>query len=112
MEITKSTQTRANYQVNATEVINDKTYTVSAKVEVDMNKKITILVLIIVAVLFAGCGMYAYNQAKAAAEKSGDKVSQQGIAESVLDQMGFDNETKRLFWQMTGSNWAERNNPF
>ena len=40
MEITKSTQTRANYQVNATEVINDKTYTVSAKVEVDMNKKI------------------------------------------------------------------------
>lgn len=28
-----------------------------------MNKKITILVLIIVAVLFAGCGMYAYNQA-------------------------------------------------
>ena len=40
MEITKSIQTRANYQVNATEVINDKTYTVSAKVEVDMNKKI------------------------------------------------------------------------
>ena len=40
MEITKSTQTRANYQVNATELINDKTYTVSAKVEVDMNKKI------------------------------------------------------------------------
>lgn len=28
-----------------------------------MNKKITILVLIIVAALFAGCGMYAYNQA-------------------------------------------------
>ena len=28
-----------------------------------MNKKITILVLIIVSVLFAGCGMYAYNQA-------------------------------------------------
>lgn len=55
---------------------------------------------------------YAYNQAKAAAEKSGDKVSQQGIAESVLDQMGFDNETKRLFWQMTGSNWSEKNNPY
>lgn len=55
---------------------------------------------------------YAYNQAKAAAEKSGDKVSKQGIAESVLDQMGFDNETKRLFWQMTGSNWSEKNNPY
>lgn len=55
---------------------------------------------------------YAYNQAKAAAEKTGDKVSQQGIAQSVLDQMGFDTETKRLFWQMTGSNWSTKNNPY
>lgn len=55
---------------------------------------------------------YAYNQAKAEATKTGDKVSQQGIAESVLDQMGFDTETKRLFWQMTGSNWSEKNNPY
>lgn len=55
---------------------------------------------------------YAYNQARAEAEKTGDKVSQQGIAESVLDQMGFDTETKRLFWQMTGSNWSEKNNPY
>lgn len=55
---------------------------------------------------------YAYKQAKAEAEKTGDKVSQQGIAAYVLDQMGFDTETKRLFWQMTGSNWSEKNNPY
>lgn len=55
---------------------------------------------------------YAYAQAKSAAEQTGDKVSQQGIAQSVLDQMGFDIETKRLFWQMTGSNWSTKNNPY
>lgn len=54
---------------------------------------------------------YAYNQAKAAAGE-GESVSQQGIAQSVLDQMGFDTETKRLFWQMTGSNWSTKNNPY
>lgn len=55
---------------------------------------------------------YAYQKAKENVAGTDEKVSQQSIAESVLNQLGYDNETKRLFWQMTGSNWAERNNPF
>lgn len=55
---------------------------------------------------------YAYQKAKESVAGTDEKVSQQSIATSVLNQLGYDNETKRLFWQMTGSNWAERNNPF
>ena len=55
---------------------------------------------------------YAYQKAKERVSGTNEKVSQQSIATSVLNQLGYDNETKRLFWQMTGSNWAERNNPF
>lgn len=55
---------------------------------------------------------YAYQKAKESVAGTDEKVSRQSIATSVLNQLGYDNETKRLFWQMTGSNWAERNNPY
>lgn len=54
---------------------------------------------------------YAYNQARAEAEKTGDSVSKKALAQSVLDQLGYDTETKRLFWQMT-SNWSPEGNPY
>lgn len=54
---------------------------------------------------------YAKDIASAEAKARGESASYQQVAESVLDQMGLDTDTKRLFWQQT-SNWAERNNPY
>lgn len=55
---------------------------------------------------------YAYDRAKENAAGTDEKVSQQWIAQSVLDQLGYSDDLKRLFWQMTNTNWSESNNPY
>lgn len=54
---------------------------------------------------------YAKEIASAQAKARGESASYQAVAESVLDQLGYDEATKRVFWQMTG-NWSEKNNPY
>lgn len=60
--------------------------------------------------------MYNYNYAKTRAQEkakaAGESADLQWTAQSVLNQLGYDEATKRLFWQMTNSSWKESNNPF
>lgn len=60
--------------------------------------------------------MYNYSYAKDVAQQqakaAGESADLQWTAQSVLDQLGYDESTKRLFWQMTNTSWKSDNNPF